>query len=167
MDEDVAARCALERRMLDEARTEVGIADHKASMVLAAIGVAFGAVLGGLLANDWRPSKLEGFGKPLWWVAAVMVLSAVSAAGLAVWPRYSKASTSAGVHYWGHVVTFASEGELFDALDRQPPDDLARTRHQLWHMSRVVDRKYRCVRWALGLSAIASLLFLLSVALGA
>lgn len=39
----------LELRMLEEARSEVVTADQKASMILAAAGIGFAAVLGGLL----------------------------------------------------------------------------------------------------------------------
>ena len=60
--------------MLAEARAEVNAADQKASLVLAALGVGFGAVVGGLLARDWEPSDLTGFGEVLWWIGAALSL---------------------------------------------------------------------------------------------
>jgi hypothetical protein len=160
-----AAASAVEQKMLDETRAEVGIADHKSSMVLAALGIGFGALLGALLANDWRPSTLEGASEVAWWVAAAFSLGAVVCAGAAVWPRYTKADVSKGIYYWGHVATYNTLSEFETAMGQHPPAQGDRTRHQLWRLSKIVDRKYTLVRAALVLAALAAPTFLLAAAL--
>lgn len=156
----------VEMVMLAEARSEVATADHKASMVLVALGVGFGAVLGGLLAGDWEPSDLDGAGEFLWWIGAVIALTSVVCAAAAVWPRYSKDDVSGGIFYWGHVATFSSLTGLTAALDHESPPTMDRTRHQLFALSKIVNKKYNLVRTAMCLAAGACLFFLLSSLVG-
>ena len=70
-----ALRHALEETILDEARVEISYADHKASILLAALGIAFAAFLGGLFASDWRPTDLESWGEFVWWLGGVCALA--------------------------------------------------------------------------------------------
>lgn len=156
----------VELAMLTEARNEVGAADHKASMVLAVLGIGFGAVLAGLIARDWSPAELNPAGTVLWWTGALAAVSSVVAASSAVWPRFTLPPRSEVVFYWGHVATFRTLPELEDALDEHPPRLEDRTRHQLFELSRIVARKYSCVRIAMQLSAVAAPLFLLAGLLG-
>ena len=85
--------------MLAEARADIGYADHKASMVLAALGIGFSAVLGGLFASDWRPTDLTGWAEFFWWVGGVSAVASVIFAGLAVWPRIGDPDPT-HVYYW-------------------------------------------------------------------
>lgn len=148
--------------MLAEARNEVGAADHKASMVLAVLGIGFGALLAGLIAREWSPHDLNMLGSIFWWAGASLAgLSVICAAG-AVWPRFTLPHKTTEVFYWGHVATFNSQRELETALDKHPPRLDDRTRHQLFELSRIVARKYQCVRAAMVLSAIAAPLFLIA-----
>jgi hypothetical protein len=148
-----------ERAMLAEARTEVGYADHKASMVLAALGIGFGAILGGLLAGNWQPSD-QGRGEALWWIGTTLALGSLVVSASAVWPRYRKsAQPPDNVFYWGHVAAFESFEELSAALDRSPPSLNDRTRHQLWELSVIVARKYMLLRCAFVLAAAAVVAF--------
>ncbi|GCE77577.1 Pycsar system effector family protein [Cellulomonas biazotea] len=154
--------------MLAEARAEVGVADFKASMVLAALGIGFTAVLAGLIADDWSPSDLRVPGRIVWWVGAAAAMTSIGCAAAAVWPRYVKADVSGGIHYWGHVATFRRLEDLAAALDGVPRSERgrARTRHQLWRLSLIVSRKYTLLRWAILLASGSIGLFLLAVALG-
>lgn len=156
----------VELAMLAEARNEVGAADHKASMVLAVLGIGFGAVLGGLIARDWSPSELNVVGAVLWWAGALAAAASVVGAAAAVWPRFTLPPKSRDVFYWGHVATYRSLRELDEALDKHPPRLEDRTRHQLFELSRIVARKYSCVRAAMRLSAVAAPLFLLAGLVG-
>lgn len=150
--------------MLAEARAEVGTADAKASLLLAALGVGFGALVGGLLASDWSPAKLTTIGEVVWWFGAVAAATSIGFAAAAVWPRYVRTDVSAGVHYWGHVATFCRLQDLAQALDGRPNDGgRARTRHQLWRLSRLVSLKYACVRVAIAAAGVAVVLFVVSV----
>jgi hypothetical protein len=44
--------------MLEEARSELGHADHKASMRSGALGVTAGAAMAGFIAGEWSPVEL-------------------------------------------------------------------------------------------------------------
>lgn len=156
----------VEQAMLAEARADVAMADHKASMVLASLGIGFAALLGGLLAGDWEPSSLELPGLLLWWSGTGMAAGAVGCAAAAVWPRYKTVDVSDGVTYWGHVAMFPSVAALSSHLDDHPPSTAARTRTQLWHLSRIVFKKYRLIRWAIGLAAGSVSVLVLGIALG-
>lgn len=71
---------ALEDVILAEARTEISYADNKASTLLAALGIGFGAFLGGLFVSDWRPTDLESWGEASWCVASALSVAAVGLA---------------------------------------------------------------------------------------
>lgn len=150
---------ATEYSMLQEARAEVALADHKASMVMTALGIAFAAILGGLLAGDWKPSNYDASGECLWWMAAAVAVGAVTSAASAVWPRYTAVDVSTGIFYWGHVATFQTLEDLCDALDDQPNREGDRTRHQLHKLSKIVHRKYNLVRAAMVLASASGVLF--------
>lgn len=153
------ANGGLEAQMLAEARAEVAIADHKASMLLAALSIGYAAVFGGLLAGDWHPSHMRNLGEPLWWAGAVLALGSVGAAAAAVWPRFTATDVSNGMFYWGHVADYSSLAEFESVMEKQLPVAQNRTRHQLYRISRLVKRKYSLVRTAMVLSGIAALLF--------
>ncbi|WP_311209926.1 MULTISPECIES: Pycsar system effector family protein [unclassified Aeromicrobium] len=156
----------VELSILAEARNEVGAADHKASMVLAVLGIGFGALLAGLLARDWSPAELEPFGRVVWTVGALLAGGSVGAAACAVWPRFTVPPPSAHVYYWGHVAAFASRDDLDETLDAHPPTLPARTRHQLYELSRIVARKYHWVRVAMRLAGASVPFFLLAAFTG-
>lgn len=164
MDEtaDDAAPLEVELAVLAEARNEVGAADHKASMVLAVLGIGFGALLAGLLARDWSPAELDGVGQTLWWLGALLATGSVGAAASAVWPRFTVPPRTDDVYYWGHVAAFDSRRELDETLDAHPPTLSARTRHQLFELSHIVARKYHWVRMAMRLAGCSVPLFLLA-----
>ncbi|WP_156365736.1 DUF6338 family protein [Nocardiopsis sp. NRRL B-16309] len=152
--------------MLAEARAEVALADHKASMILAALGVGFGALLGGIFASNWGPEKLNGVWEVAWWIGAVMAGVSVVCAAAAIWPRYTNVDAVNGIYYWGHVATFKELDTFQEAFSDQRGASSSRNQHQLWRMSHVVIRKYRFVRSALVLSGLAILLLLISSFLG-
>lgn len=152
--------------MLAETRADIVFADQKASMILASLGIGFGAVLAGLLAGDWSPSHLGRAGESLWWVGAVLAASGVGCAAGAVWPRYTSEEAPTEISYWGHIASFASVEQFSEALEKLPVDHVRRTRHQLWRMSRIVRRKYRLVRAAICCAGMAVVFFGLASAIG-
>ncbi|MRJ76821.1 hypothetical protein GEV29_09755 [Aeromicrobium sp. SMF47] len=156
----------VELAILAEARNEVGAADHKASMVLAVLGIGFGALLAGLLARDWSPRDLDAVGAFFWWLAAALASSSVAAAALAVWPRFTVPDRTKEVFYWGHAAAFESQRSLDAVLDRHPPRLEDRTRHQLFELSRIVAKKYRYVRLAMSLAGLSAPVFLLASLIG-
>ena len=150
--------------LLAEARVEVGYADHKASMVLAALGIGFSALLGGLYASSWEPSDFPLAGTILWWAGAVVALASVAAAALAVWPRIGDESISAErpIYFWGQVARVDSVEALTEEFERNKPDPKRRTVDQLHALSKLVARKYRWVRWSLACGGGAAVLLLAS-----
>ncbi|MCO7239549.1 Pycsar system effector family protein [Aeromicrobium sp. CnD17-E] len=156
----------VELSILAEARNEVGAADHKASMVLAVLGIGFGALLAGLIARDWSPAELDVAGRTIWYVGALLAAGSVGAAALAVWPRFTVPPPSPQVYYWGHVAAFDSREALDASLDAQPPTLPARTRHQLYELSRIVARKYHWVRLAMRLAGASVPFFVLAALVG-
>ncbi len=150
--------------MLAEARVEVSYADHKASMVLASLGVGFGAVIGGLLAGDWKPAD-QGGGEWAWWVGLCLAVGSVAYAAAAVWPRYPRQGKSDELYFWGDVASMPSYDELSRRLDGAPPSAGNRTRRQLWALSNIVAMKYRLIRAAFVAAALAVVAFAVSAAL--
>jgi len=156
---------AVVEQMLAEARDDVKHADQKASVILAALGIGFGVVLGGQLAGNFDSGTFSTCGQIFWWIGVVLASAAVASAGLAVWPRYKlDDSPTHGVTYWGHVAAFSDPTSLGHALRAQMKTVKVedRTRHQLWQLSRLVLLKYRLVRAALVSGATAALLLALA-----
>lgn len=156
----------VELAILAEARHEVGAADHKASMVLAVLGIGFGAVLAGLIARDWSPAELNGIGLTLWIGAAACALGSVGCAAAAVWPRFTVPAKTTDIYYWGHVAALDSHDELIDILADHPPSLTGRTHHQMFALSHIVARKYLWVRRAMRLAGASVPLFLLAALVG-
>jgi len=147
------------KQMLAEARADVVQADHKASMVLAALGIGFAAVLGGQLAGRFDSSSLTDVGQGVWWVGVGIAVLAVGAAALAVWPRFStKDHPQFGITYWGHAARHKCLPDLVDAFAKSDTTSPQRTLHQFWRVSRLLRWKYWLVRLALVLASAAGLL---------
>ncbi|WP_136709318.1 Pycsar system effector family protein [Agromyces sp. H66] len=149
-------RAAVAKAMLAESRAEVVQADQKASMLLAALGIGFGLVLSGQLAGDWDPSRLSVAGESAWWVGAAFAAASVVVAAAAVWPRYHADDLESGIAYWGHAASFDSAEEFKRAFTSRAMSSSDRINHQLWHLARLVNKKYSLVRWAMRLAAAAA-----------
>lgn len=162
----MAEQPTIEQQLLAEARVEVGFADQKASLILAAVGVGFGALAAALLARDWKPSELSGCGEVIWWVGATLALASVFAAGFSVWPRFSAKDVDEGIYYWGHVAHYRSLATFTKAFNDSKPKREDRTLHQLWHLSRIVKKKHWGVRVSLGCAIGAVLAFLMASLIG-
>ena len=68
------------QRMLDEARADVIHADQKSSLLLAALGVGFGAVVGAQLQAGWDSSILSLPGQISWWLGVVAAIAEIGRA---------------------------------------------------------------------------------------
>ena len=135
-------------------------------MILAAVGVGFGALAAALLARDWKPSELNGCGEFLWWIGAVLALVSVLAAGYSVWPRFSAKDVDEGIYYWGHVAHYRTFNGFTVAFNDSKPKREDRTMHQLWHLSRIVKKKHWGVRVSLGCALGALAAFLIASLVG-
>ena len=146
------------RQMLAEARDDVKHADQKASVILAALGIGFGAVLGGQLAGQFDSGSFSTAGQVLWWAGVLVAVGSVVLAVLAVWPRYKlDDSPQHGMTYWGHIAAFKELRDFEDTLQEADTTSERRTNHQLWRLSRLVLLKYQFVRAALICGGLAAL----------
>ncbi len=145
--------------MLEEARADVIHADQKSSLLLAALGVGFGAVVSSQLQSGWDSSSLSARGQVVWWIGVAAAIAAVALATFAIWPRYElDDAPKFGITYWGHVAALKGPKELTEVLKSQELSSLERTSHQLYMLSRLVLKKYRLVRAALILAGTSGLL---------
>ncbi|WP_148040153.1 Pycsar system effector family protein [Cryobacterium tepidiphilum] len=127
-------------------------------MLLAALGIGFGLVLSGQLAGDWSPDSLSARGASAWWVGAALAVASVAMVAMAVWPRFHAADLSGGIAYWGHVASYGSVQEFSEALEGNAMAAPDRTVHQLWHLSRLVRRKYAWIRRSMCVAGVAVLI---------
>ncbi|WP_214467689.1 Pycsar system effector family protein [Microbacterium flavescens] len=153
-----AAADALAARMLDEVTSEIAHADEKASLLIGSLGIAFTIVLSGLLGGDWTTETLSSAGLVMWIAGAVAAIASVAAAALAVWPRLTPAPADGVIAFWAHVRGYRSHRALMAAMAEHAIPEPERTYQQLFVLSAVVQRKYRCIRWAMALAGVAAVL---------
>lgn len=167
--------------LLRETREELAKADVKASILLAASGIALSALLTAGDKAPWYPDHLtEVNARRCAWAAAALMIVGMLFVGAAVKPRLrAKHGTTPVVHYFGDVEAFRPpwwrlwrrDAEVDEARDRfgasllnltDPEAAHARLVDQIWTLSHIAYRKYRFVGFgiwafagALGLSLAA------------
>jgi len=139
---DDPPHAVLARRLLTEAREELARADQKAQMLLAALGIAGGVLLTGLLAGSWSPFQLDNRIEWLWWLGVLTALGSVVALGIAVRPRARRGVPFEGVWYFHDVTAYRSRAKLNAALRQQATDLFDRDVDQLYVVARLVALKY-------------------------
>jgi hypothetical protein len=140
--------------LLAEAREELNRADQKASLLLTALGVAIGAVVGGIFAAGWSPAKLN----PDWvwcgWSGAIGLATAVASLLGAVYPRISRPETGSNgpkLFYFEQAVSFDNAEQLRAAIQVGAADADLAVAAELMHVSRIACTKYKWLRrgiWA-------------------
>jgi len=147
------------KSLLGTAREEIDRADAKASILLAASGVVAGALMAGLIAGTWTPLKLPATIQWLWWLGSAEASVGIWCLAWVVYPRYPKRETEIpwAVGYYGDVLAFSAIPQLVDALQRSAETNVERVADQLWHISRIVNNKYRFVRWGMRMLFLAIL----------
>jgi hypothetical protein len=151
-------------------REELTRADSKAQILLGAAGVAFAALLAGLIAGDWTPFRIGAQVQWLWWAGIISAIYAIINLGRAVLPRVNRAGTAqAGrfVGYFGDVVAYSSSTELAIALRNSSDLTLERIADQLLQTSIIAMRKYSLIRFAMLLFLTAAACCLASISLNA
>ena len=142
--------------LLAAAKEELTRADGKASLLLAAVGVAAGALLSGLLSRNWSPASLSNGIEWLWWLGAGFWTLAIGCLGHAVYPRtVRKGPAPRSVAYFGDVVRLKSTDEVKAGVTRSAEAGIDYAIDQLRQVSRIVDTKYRSIRLALWLLVLA------------
>ena len=137
--------------LLNGVREEIDRADVKASILLAASGVAAGALLAGLIAGTWSPLKLHAAIQWAWWLGVFESVVGIFCLALAVYPRERKGNPEISwtVVYYGDVLAYRTTAQLVAALNRSAETSLERIADQLKHVSWIVDHKYRLIRWGM------------------
>jgi hypothetical protein len=137
--------------LLSNAREEIGRADAKASILLAASGVVTGALLAGLIAGTWTPLRMHVAAQWLWWLGTGEAAVGIWCLAWAVYPRNPRRDSGHpwAVGYYGDVVGFHTTAQLVTALHLSAETNTERVADQLRHVSRIVSRKYRLIRWGM------------------
>lgn len=144
--------------LLREAREELTRADSKAALLLAAAGVAVGALLAGLLGGKWSPLNLDNRVEWIWWLGVACVASGIFSIAAAVYPRIHprRADINSAPSYYGDVAAFENIAQFRQAIEKVPS---ARERliDQTFQVSRIAQRKYLLLRRGLRLLLLAIL----------
>ena len=140
---------------------ELTHADNKAGLLLAALGVGAGAMIGALLGGGWPPDTLGAVSEVCWWAAAVAMVVAVCLGGASVFPRVKHNGDEGPIAFWGHVSRLDSTEALLARLRSDEYGEEVRTVDQLFHVSRILARKYLLLQWVIGSAGVAGALFIL------
>jgi len=167
-------RLRVASKVLADSREELARADGKASILLAAIGVVVGALMAGILANNWSPFAIKACFQWLWWVGNLLAAFAVFSLAWAIYPRtvYRGQRDPGLVAYFGDVIRALRGTEPGDRrvrirknLDATSYEDLVID--QMTAIAWIIDRKYRGIQrglWSAGAAAVACLVaFLLNL----
>ncbi|MEU1476897.1 Pycsar system effector family protein [Streptomyces sp. NPDC005760] len=138
-------------RLLAELRGEVGRADSKASVLVAALGMTAGVFSGLLAGRDWTPAELSATGTALWWAGTAALGLSLFALLLAVLPRYSSDGWTPGrpLSYFGDIQQAVRLGRLETALGDTRRDPTTGLTAALTEMSRIAARKHQWIRTGL------------------
>lgn len=165
-DESADKTGALTTRLLSEAREEVTRADAKAATILAGAGVMLSVVFTGLMTGPWSPTALGLPATTVFWVGVATAWVGVVLVGASVFPRIGNSPRHGCITYFGHAVDCESLVDLHERLERTVADRMDRDEEQLFVISRIVQRKYRLMQWALALFLAALILSLGAVGFG-
>jgi hypothetical protein len=153
------------KSLLTETREELVRADNKASILLAASGVALGALLAAILGGDWTPFQLDVRVQWLWWVGSVSAAVAIYWLGSAVYPRIrAKGTRPKIVAYYGDVVEARDRERVAELLEGSSLNPQDRLLDQIIQISNTVQTKYLAIRkamWHLSLAAACGLVSLM------
>lgn len=133
--------------LLANTRDELNRADSKASLLLAAIGVIIGALIGGLAGSKWTPMALGSGEQGLWWAGVAAAAGGVSWIAASVCPRIHQSKTAhPGLPaYYGDVAAYQDIDAFRNAIV-QVPDARERLINQTYVVSGIVQRKYLQLR---------------------
>ena len=148
--------------ILSETRDELARAEGKAALLLAAIGVASGALLAALMGDKWSPFDLRNCIEWAWWIGAVCLVASAAHLAWVVFPR-TKAEKPGdqAPSYFADFAGYKTPKALGEALRyRNRSEAYDRATQQLHVVSKIVLRKYELVKRAIVLLGIAAVLCL-------
>ncbi|MGW2308708.1 Pycsar system effector family protein [Actinomadura luteofluorescens] len=144
-------------KLLHGAREEVKQADAKASLLLAASGVAFGAILSAALAGSAKLSASTTPAAWAWWTGLGLAAAGVILLGLAVYPR-TRRSADVPLHlvaYFGDIANYPRD-TLEARVIRTLASPATPTLDQLYEVAHIAAGKYALIRRSLCLFATAT-----------
>ncbi|HZG06241.1 MAG TPA: Pycsar system effector family protein [Streptomyces sp.] len=144
-------------RLLAELRAEIGRADAKAAVLVAAMGVSTAAWTGAVaVAGTWEPGRPAWPGLLLWWTGCLAWAASLACLLAAVAPRYRRGSWTPGdtLAYFHDIREAAEADELREALRRTEERPLDSLVDALTDTSRIAAAKHRWVRAALACFAV-------------
>lgn len=155
-------------RLLTDLRSEIGRADSKASVLVAALGMTAGVFSGLLAGSGWSPSELGPLPAGVWWSGAAALVFSLLALLIAVLPRYRRTARHRGepLTYFGDIQQAVRDGDLAEALAGTERDPLRAVLLSLGEMSRIATRKHQWIRAGLIAFCLGSLLLPVSVLIG-
>ena len=157
IDEVKEVRTALVEALLRESREELERIDLKASILLSVFGLALVGLAHAAAFEQWDPRTLGAYQWLLWLGVALACAALVALAG-AVWPKLAHPKADEGVTYFGHVARHNKVEDLNASLDREAANHPSPTDHavkRLLAVSKIIDKKYRWIRWGMILFALA------------
>lgn len=131
-------------RMLDETRHEIDRADSKASILLAGTGVVVAILAQGYLSED-SLAKLSSCEAFIFLGAAAGLGLGGLFFGMAVYPRTGN-PVAGRARYFAEHIQYQTVDELDDAIAEESALG-QRATHQLLTLSKIVDSKYKLIRW--------------------
>jgi Family of unknown function (DUF5706) len=154
--EEEAATAA--RELLRRTHEEVGRADSKAATLLAGVVVAVTVVATSALGGHWTPLGLRPAAQVLWWLATGALACTIVLLCTCIYPSVRRRAGSAVIGFFGDAGAYPTGEALRAALSRPDHAPMTRLADQLFDLSRIVRRKYLCIRVAFwGLAACAGL----------
>ncbi|GAA2503479.1 Pycsar system effector family protein [Streptomyces gobitricini] len=135
-------------RLLADLRSEIARADHKASVLVAALGMTAGVVSGLLAGRGWGPGALSLPGAAAWWAGTGALALALLALLMAIVPRYGAADWEPGqpLSYFGDIQEAVRRGLLAEALAETERAGAVSLIAALTENSRIAARKHQWIR---------------------
>lgn len=175
-DPDAPAALELVRALLRDGREELVRADGKASSLLAVVGVIVGALLTSVVGRVWSPADFDQHARIAWWLGIAAVGVAACCLVNALLPRFWRSKGAARVTYFADVVRVEKDAkrsaraetaisDLEAAVQSSARDVFAHALQQLRAISWIVSIKYRRIRAAILLLAVAAAFLGIALAL--
>jgi Pycsar effector protein len=128
------------QRLLDETRHEIDRADTKSSMLLGATAIAASVLVGGVVADNIRLDRTNGWAQVLAVISVSLFAAAIGLLGSAVFPRIGKAVPGRADYFMDHI-QYPTVDALIEAVKSSAPAQ--RHARQLSALAVVLVTKYK------------------------